>query len=228
MRSAPERTPVCFAGHNGHELAHDVAGLRLNARDSEALAELLPVLICGEESAGLVFARLSQASDLALAHDELSRIEREEFEHARLLSQVRLALPKARTDAALARAAKLFFMRMSEHELGRHFARIAALDSGVCVLLGALRRRTTPTAAEPVLNPMFARIHRDEARHVLVTRRYARALAGSQRAEAIAHDTRRRLVELLTHRAAALEQLLCIDADKLFARLRNPPRGLFA
>ena len=228
MRPVHQQTPVCFAANQGHEPLHAALGIRLSSHHSEALAELLPVLICGEESASLAFSRLSYAPNLSSAHNELERIEREECVHARLLFRVRLALPKARTDTALSRAAKLFFMRMSEREVGRHFARIAALDSGVCVLLGALRRRRTPTAAEPTLSPLFARIHRDEARHVLVARSYARTFSESQQAHNIAQDTRQQLVELLTHRAAALEQLLCIDADKLFARLRNPSRGLFA
>jgi len=202
--------------------------LRLSTRHSEALAELLPALICGEESAGLVFARLSREPHLSSAHDELARIEREECDHACLLSQVRAALPTPRMDKALARAARAFFIRMSEPEVGRHFARIAALDSGVCILLGALRHRSTPIAAEPTLSRLFARIHRDEARHVLVARGYARTLAGSQSAHAIALDTRQQLVDLLMHRAAALEVLLCIDVDKLFARLRNPSPGFFS
>lgn len=228
MSSVHQQTPICFAANQRHEPLHEVTGIRLASRHSEALAELLPVLICGEESASLVFSRLRQAPDLSSAHDELARIEREEDEHARLLLQVRLALPTARTDAALSRAARLFFVRMSEREMGPHFARIAALDSGVCVLLGALRRRRTPIAADPALSQLFARIHRDEARHVLVARRFACALSGSQQAYVTAYDTRQQLVELLMHRAAALEQLLCIDADKLFSRLRRPSRGLFA
>jgi len=32
----------------------------------------------------------------------------------------------------------------------------------------------------------------------------------------------------LMQRAATLEALLCIDVDKLFARLRNPSPGLFS
>jgi hypothetical protein len=228
MRSVHQQTPICFASSQSHEPLHAAIGIRLGSRHSEALAELLPVLICGEESASVVFSRLSRAPNLSSAHDELVRIEHEECEHARLLLQVRLALPKARVDTALSRATRLFFMRMSEREVGPHFVRIAALDSGVCILLGALRRRRTPIAADPTLSQLFARIHRDEARHVLVARHYARILLETQQTYTIARDTRQQLVELLMHRAAALEQLLCIDANKLFARLRNPSRRLLA
>jgi hypothetical protein len=228
MTSTHPPTSLCFANHCPHESREALPPLTLATRDSEALAELLPVLICGEESAALAFARLRQTQELVAARNDLARIERDEDEHARLLTLVREALPPARDDAVLLRATRRFFLRMGERDIGRHFARIAALDSGVCVLLGALRRRRLPIASEATLSLLFARIHRDEGRHVVVARHYARSLIGSSASANIAADTRQRLVDLLIHRAATLEQLLHIDADKLFTRLRTLPRELFA
>ena len=226
MRSAHPHPHVCFVSNRRRDSLLPLPELRLRASDAEALAELLPVLICGEESAGMVFAHLSQVPDLAAAHAELSRIEHDEREHARLLLQVRRTLPAARSDPALSSAVRNFFLRLAERDVGRHLARIVALDSAVCLLLGALRHRRTTVGSEPTLGPLFGRIHRDEARHVLVARHHTRRLVDGQQAIAIARDTRSQLVELLTHRAAALEQLLRIDADRLFGRLRTPAPGL--
>jgi hypothetical protein len=227
MSLALQPASTCFTRQHG-EVVAAACSLQLSDRDCAALAELLPVLICGEESAGLVFAKLSQAPSLLTAHNELAAIERDEHQHARLLMQLRRSLPTSRTDIALSRATRWFFLRMRERDLGRHFARIAALDSAVCILLGALRRRGTSIASEPFLAPLFARIHRDEARHVAVSRRHARNLLGTSQAHVIAVDTRAQLIDLLTLRTTELEQLLRSDADKLFMRLRNPSPALFA
>ncbi len=222
--------PICFASRNpGDDAPLAAIPIQLGARQCDALAELLPVLICGEESANLVFAQLAQAPALsAQAHRTLAGIERDEATHEQLLLQVRAALPEPSVDAALLRATRHFFLRLHEADIGRHFARITALDSAVCTLLGALRHHSRPLARAPMLAGIFARIHRDEVRHVVVARAHARQLIGASQARAIAIDTRHQLVELLRHRADALEQILGVDPDKLFVRLRNPARALFA
>ena len=52
------------------------------------------------------------------------------------------------------------------------FARIAALDSGVCVFLDALRSRGLPLAADANVHAMLSQIHRDDAMHVMASRCY--------------------------------------------------------
>jgi hypothetical protein len=221
--------PICFASCNQGNGAAPVIPIQLNARHGDALAALLPVLICGEESASLAFAQLTRAPALSMqAHRQLAGIERDEARHERLLLQLRASLPQPPVDAALLRALRRFFLRLREADIGRHFARIAALDSAVCTLLGSLRSRNSPLASAPILANLFARIHRDEVQHVLVARSHAGSLIGAAKAHTIAIDTRHQLVELLLHRADALEQILGVDPDRLFARLRQPPRALFA
>ncbi len=222
--------PICFASRNpGDDAPLAAMPIQLGARQCDALAELLPVLICGEESANLVFAQLAQAPTLsAQAHRALAGIERDEATHEQLLLQVRAALPEPPVDAALLRAARHFFLRLHEVDIGRHFARITALDSAVCILLGALRHHTGRWRA-PRCWPVFLRVS--------IATKYAMwwwpermhaSLIGASQARAIAIDTRHQLVELLRHRADALEQILGVDPDKLFVRLRNPARTLFA
>jgi hypothetical protein len=219
---------VCFAARAAGNESPGFE-IRLGSRNSEALAELLPVLICGEESAGLAFAALTGNRELSdRARCSLLQIEADEREHERLLGHVSLALPPPRADAALSRALRRFFVRLGRLGLGPHLTRIVALDSAACVLLGALRAANGAVVADSPLGRVFARIHRDEVRHVLIAREHLRSAAGPINVRAVAMETRMQLVELLTHRAAPLEQVLGVDADRLFARLLKLPRGLFA
>jgi hypothetical protein len=120
-----------------------------------------------------------------------------------------------------------FFITLVDPDPGRYFARIAGLDSAVCLLLGALRRRRSPLAGDATVAATFARIHRDEAAHVDAARRIALAYTPAARARDVATETRRRLVTLLRERGAAFERL-GVDADVLFARLGSVARGIFA
>ena len=104
-------------------------------------------------------------------------------------------------------------------------ARIAAVDSAVCLLLGALRSGRGPIALEPTLNSVVARIHRDEARHVAVTSRYVAELTGAHRACDDVAEVRHRLTPLLARRGSAMEDL-GVDPDRLFRSLRAIPRAL--
>ena len=65
------------------------------------------------------------------------------------------------------------------------FARIAALDSGVCVSLDALRSRGLPLAADANVHAMLSQIHRDEAMHVMASRCYACLLLEKRQAYAV-------------------------------------------
>jgi len=202
--------------------------LRLHALHADALAGLLPVLLCGEESAALAMDRIgSSVRGEREMRDALARIARDELEHQTLLQRVRAALPEPPHDPELSAAMRRFFMQLASRDPAIHCARIAGVDSAVCLLLGALRTRGRPIAMEPTLNSVVARIHRDEARHVAVTSRYAAELAGSQGVPDVAVEARYKLTRLLERRAAAMEGL-GVDPDELFERLRALPRALCA
>ena len=218
---------ACFAVTGGCNRQMTMK-LQLSARHCEALAELLPVLLCGEESAVLAFGGYVGSAQLqAAARKEFYAIQTDEERHATWLQRLKLALPAARADAGLLRQVRRFFATMREPQLGAHLARIAALDSAACVVLGALRRRGGAIRTDRTLSNLFALIHRDEVRHVAIAHRYARLMCDAGDLRSLAADTRAGLCRLLARRADALEQLeVCPDA--LLQRLVKLPRNLFS
>jgi len=221
--------PACFAfGRRVARAPRPVSGVRLTDGAAEALAELLPLLLCGEESAVLAFgARAARDSLDAAACARLERIRREEVVHGLLLQRLQTALPATVLEPSLRTRMRRFFIMLTDRDPGRYFARIAGLDSAVCIVLGALRGRRSPLGGDAAVAATFARIHRDEARHVDAARGIALAYAPASRGLDAAVETRRHLVELLRARGGAFERL-GVDADLLFERLGTVSRGIFA
>ena len=218
--------PVCFGRRQlaSHDGTHP--RLRLSPAHAEALAELLPVLLCGEESAALAFDQIASSGDLQREmRAALARIALDELEHQTLLQRIRAALPPPHDDPGLSAGMRRFFMRLASRDPATHCARIAAVDAGVCLLLRALRSGCGPVATEPTLSSVVARIHRDEARHVAVTSRQAAQLAGARLVRDDVVEVRHRLTRLLERRATSLESL-GVDPDRLFRSLQAIPRAL--
>jgi hypothetical protein len=186
----------------------------------EALGRLLPALLCGEESSFHVFWReagrltdLQFRQSLALAR----RIAAEELEHERLLRELRNCCPVAHDFATIRLKARRFFLRMASRDPALHFARVAGLDSGVCVILAAVAKSL---GRSRVVVDTFNRIRGDEARHVRFSREHSRELGGDPSLLAnTAVRVRGELVELLDPLASSFESL-GLDADHLFRRLR--------
>jgi hypothetical protein len=220
--------PVCFdLGRHAARAPRPVPQLRLTDGSAAALAELLPLLLCGEESAALAFgAGGARAALAAAARAELERIRREEVVHGLLLQRLQTGLPSAPLEAPLRARMRRFFVTLADAAPGRYFAKIAGLDSAVCLLLGALRSNRSPLMADPIVAATFARIHRDEGSHVEAARRIALAYAPARLATDVATETRGRLVKLLRERGAAFDKL-GVDADRLFARLGVVSPGIF-
>jgi demethoxyubiquinone hydroxylase (CLK1/Coq7/Cat5 family) len=211
---------ICFAPVRLTPRRSSDVVVRLSDAHAYAVAELLQVLACGEESAAFAFDHLAeryQASSLRLA---LAAIADDELEHQVLLDSLRRSLPSPLPDAAFQSAMRRFFMRLGARDVLVHCVRIVAIDSAVCHLLGALRRHGSPLAAESALSAVLGRIHRDEARHVALAKRCAVPLLETTRGRDIAADARDRLVRVLELRASALDVLL-VDPGRLFARLRS-------
>jgi hypothetical protein len=154
-------------------------------------------------------------------------IQADEASHARCLQRLRASLPALRPDARQRARLRRFYARLSDPDLGDHLARIAALDSAVCLILGALRHQRGPIAKDAAVGRLFERIHQDEARHVAIARRYAAVLGMPQDLYSVATDTRDQLAAMLAERAGAFESL-GICPDRLFHRVRSIPRNLFA
>lgn len=194
------------------------------SRRSGALARLLRLLLCGEQSAALAFDllghRRNRLGDAAELVHQLRSIAAEEREHERLLAAWLSTLPSAPAGADELPAAQRFYRELAHLDGGVHFTRIAALDSAVCLLLAALRK------AQPMLcHPALARIARDEARHVVAANHYARRLCAPGQRRAIAGETRAGLVALLSRQADAMD-ILDIDVDRLLRSVARVPRFL--
>jgi hypothetical protein len=213
----------CFGTGPAQSGGAPLRSCRLNADCAEALAELLQVLSCGEESAALTFDHLGQSWHERSMCSALAGIAADEREHEILLGRLRASLPQPRRDPLLGSAMRRFFMRLADRDVQVHFVRIVAIDSAVCQILGALRRRGRPLNADVHVCSTLERIHRDEARHVSIAGRCATSLISSARGRDIAANARDRLIYVLQFRASSLDSL-SVDPDQLFARLRTLPR----
>jgi hypothetical protein len=184
-----------------------------------ALGRLLPALLCGEESAFHVFWReAGRLTDVQLRHSlALARqIAGEELEHESLLRELRNCCPVADNLTGIRLRARRFFLSMASRDPALHFARVAALDSCVCVILAAVAK---PLARARVVVDTFNRIRGDEARHVRFSRAHSCELGADKSLLAdTAACVRSELVALLHPLASSFEDL-GLDADRLFRRI---------
>jgi hypothetical protein len=199
---------------------------RLVDAHAEALAELLAIFACGEESAAISFARLGESPIDHVARRELVQIAGEELVHEGLLRRLRGALPKPPRDKGLRRALAHFFHGVARTDIGLHLAAIASLDSAVCLILSDLLRPGGVIAQDFAVATIFRRIRQDEAKHVRVSRHIAVGFARRDLRGEVAESTRVGLVAVLARRGAAFERL-GVDAERLLARLGRVPDGLF-
>jgi hypothetical protein len=221
-----DMAPACFRTGFVRVAPPRVISVRLRSESAEALAEVLPLFLCGEESATLTFGDLAAMDSLsAVDRRRLSEIRNDEARHEIWLNQLRAGLPAPRTDSTGSREIRLFYLKLRDARLGMHLARIAALDSAVCVILGLLRQRHGALASDARLCDLFARIHRDEARHAQIGAQFARQRESAIDVYDTAHATRTQLIRLLLARAGALESL-AICPDRLIRRLSHLPRPL--
>ena len=195
----------------------------LDDRARQGLARLLPSLLCGEESAAITFARESirfgspADGDIRAA---LKGIAREEAIHERLLRGLSAALPPAPDLEEIRSNARRFYVAMARSgEVSDHFARIAELDSCVCVLLSAFLR-SRAARCDPV-GALFRRIRQDEVRHVATSRRYLDAMGTPTESVMSASEwVRPELVRLLVPVGGAFDDI-GVDPEALFHRLQR-------
>lgn len=201
------------------------ADLRLGLTDAacRAIAGLLPSMVCGEESAVVVFSNESRRApeDLfADSREALARIAEEESGHERVLRSLASALPEPTNEAAVRRLARRFFHGLHTDDIGEHFSRIAWLDAGVCAIFASLQRSPSLASAAP-LRGVIRRILREEGSHVAFSRAYSRRYGVSDRVDRESFlRVRGGLVALLEPCADSLEALE-VDPGLLFASLRR-------
>jgi hypothetical protein len=216
-------SPTCFRSWPAVATESRSAAVQLSAASAGALAELLQVLSCGEESAALTFDHLGNSWHERSLRSALTGIAADEREHQILIGRLRASLPQPRPDPSLEATMRRFFMRLADRDVLVHFVRIVAIDSAVCQILGALRFRGKPLASDVQVASILESIHQDEARHVAIASRCATPLLRSARGRDLAAEAREQLTDVLRLRADALDSL-SVDPDQLFARFRALPR----
>lgn len=144
----------------------------LNPAEQQALADLLPLLICGEETAISVFERLAVALQQHLAPPllaDLRSVAQDEIRHATYLDQLRVHLPAPSDTMATHRAAH-FLVSLRCADPARQLVRLAVLDALVCCVLSAMLRPSARLACAWDIALLLRRIQLDEATHVRITR----------------------------------------------------------
>ncbi len=226
--AAASASGVCFVFSRQAEVlpVPFVAAPCLRELTAQALADVLPLLGCGEEAATIAFHQLAgQASTGTEATVALRRIEAEERVHDSLLKQLAAVLPLPNDGAELRRVARRFHIHLAADGQALHLARIAAIDAAACTVLSRLVASRAALAQDAVIVQLFRRIRHDEAHHVAVTRTLVRALGSGDRMRDAAAAARLALSDLLRLRGAAFERLR-IEPDALVRDVARLPNGL--
>jgi hypothetical protein len=144
----------------------------LSEFEKQALANLMPLLICGEETAVLVFDDLAEALKNKLSDaliQDLKSITLDEIRHSDDLEELREHLPDTLDRRAVYRVAVFLKVLKSDDPINQ-LALLASLDAAVCQLLSTLLRAGNPLSSCSQVTDILRRIQLDEARHVRITR----------------------------------------------------------
>jgi hypothetical protein len=199
----------------------------LSTKNAEGLSRIVPTMMCGEESAVHIFRkeskRVEDIRSMAVSGSLLWQIALEEAEHERLLSRMRNCLPISIDLAPLRRRARYFFVRVASRDPGIHFARIAGLDSGVCITLNCMLNSSAALAKTPNAYQIWSRIWRDEARHVRISRRHVLDL-GLTQAQLVEEGkrVRKNYADILVLPLANDFENIGVDPDRLLRRIVGP------
>ena len=194
---------------------------KLSHRHEEALARLIPLLLCGEQSAIHVFGveveRL-RGSPWSSCISLLKDIETDEYAHEQALQSVASMLMEPVDLHSIKRKARSFYISLgSTAGMADHFARISQLDACVCIIMNAITQ--SDLGKGHLIVRLLDHIKKDEARHVSICRKHFLALGGDRRLFKQNKDSiGSKLVSLLSTQAESFEAL-GIDPDVLFKKL---------
>lgn len=191
------------------KLAIDCSGL--SAQLALDLANCLPFLACGEESAVHAFSHSLLKDIRPEEAAQMQAIAEDELRHAHYLESLRCELPEPNIHLPV-EAMSRFFRRLLTKNSARHFAQVAALDLSVCRLLAPLLHPQAGLKNAPQVREMLGVLTRDEARHVKVARNMACKLGLTPAAlEEIDQEIEQRLAGLLAPIRASLDRLTSKD-----------------
>ena len=214
----------------------------LNPTQAQALAKLIPLLLCGEQSAIHIFNRESLRLYQSSAHNSatkkdtqrnsqaqqyyrdalvaLTNIEADERYHEQALQLILSALPVHKEQHQIKRKAQLFYARIAQNtaSLAQHFQMIAQLDKCVCILMDAVSKSSLQGTE---LAKLFELIKKDEAKHVGFAKKHSQLLMSTETASDQTDqpfDVQASLVALLNSHSTTFDSLQ-IDSQSLFKRL---------
>lgn len=193
---------------------------QLGPRETQGMARFIPSLLCGEESAVIIFEherrRYGKTKDSKISA-ALGQIALEEERHELMLRGLAEYLPEPADLDAIHRRAKSFFFRLgfkSPDPLQR-LNLIGALDRCVCITLGQMIKRASVTRL-PAFGRIVRRILEDEARHVRICRRIMAELGVARKdMEQAAVTVREMFVEMMGPVGDSFEDI-GVDPDRLF------------
>ncbi len=197
--------------------------LWMSTAHQEALARLVPTLLCGEQSAVSVFhaeaERLSRKARI-VSFSIFRSIEADECLHETALQMLCAKLPVAPDLHTIKRRSQRFFLKLGQtNSVAQHFSQIAQLDSAVCMLMWHIEN--SAVGSIPMIGSLTGQIKNDEARHVSISRRHALALGVSRNDHrALGEQVFCGLIGLLTPMADSFEAI-GVDSDRLFTRLQQ-------
>ncbi|WP_232281126.1 3-oxoacyl-ACP synthase [Novosphingobium nitrogenifigens] len=215
------RQAPCFGRHPVALVDRGRVGHGLASAEAQALADLLPLLACGEEAAAIAFVRLAQRQEGTLAAT-LAAIGVEEDVHQALLAALGEMLPEPDRGGEQRRVARRFHQSLAADGPLVHLARIAAVDAATCTILSRMLARGRPLARDPRTFALFSQIRADEARHVASARA---AVAGQGDFRSAAAEARAGLARLIASGGEAFERL-GVDPDRLVRDVGVLPQGL--
>jgi hypothetical protein len=193
----------------------------LSHQHEEALARLIPLLLCGEQSAIHVFGNEVErlrggAWDSSIV--ALKSIETDEYAHEQALQTIASQLMEPTDLHSIKRKARHFYLSLGKTSgMVGHFARVSQLDACVCIIMDAITR--CDLGKHHLIAQLFERIKKDEARHVSMCRQHFLQLGGDRQLFAQNRNmVGSKLVSLLATETESFENL-GIDSDRLFNKL---------
>ena len=189
--------------------------MKLSTTVIESLSQVMPLLMCGEQSAALVFNREANRSENQKSATLFSQIEADEGIHDDALQAIYSDLPVSPDEAAIKRRAKRFYIAMGSGDAPADelFAGIVHLDSCVCSIMSAVEK--SKLGKHHPYAQVIQRIKLDEARHVGVSRQHLKWLGSDpSRTGELGDEIRTNLIELIRPETDHWEAL-GVDWDKL-------------
>ena len=218
----PHLKPDQYATHSlvNFFIPHSDITLELNLKQQNALSHLVPLFICGEQSAVHIFHQEAKRLKNNTGYDGLSdflTIETDEYMHEQALQRLASQLPIPENLHQIKRRTQIFYTRLQRlvNDVADHFLMISELDACTCVFLDAL---ISSSIAKTRVAQLFEIIKKDEARHVGLARRHAFWLCDTGRKNKVSiHEE---FIQMLNTETDALKAI-DIDVGLLFNRIRK-------